>query len=62
MRHCDICGEEVEFVTKCKSCDERFCIDCGEIESKECVYCQEGKEVDEDHDEDDEDGEGDDNW
>ena len=53
MPHCDICGEDVEHVTKCKTCGEKFCTDCGEVEPKECVYCLDSEEVDDDHDDDD---------
>jgi hypothetical protein len=45
MPICAICGEEVEHVTKCKMCGEKFCQDCGEPDEKLCIYC-----VDEDDD------------
>lgn len=55
MPMCAMCGEEVEHVTKCKTCGEKFCADCGEVESKQCIYCLEDDEVivvDDDEDED----------
>ena len=57
MPICAMCGEEVEEVTKCKTCGEKFCVDCGDVESKQCVYCLE----DDDDDWDDSDEE-DDDW
>lgn len=49
MPDCDMCGEKVEEVTKCKMCGEKFCADCGEADQKLCIYC-----ADEDEEEDDE--------
>jgi hypothetical protein len=51
MPICAICGEEVENVTKCKMCGEKFCSDCGEPDEKLCIYC-----MDEDDDWDDDKG------
>ncbi len=39
MPICAICGEEVELVTKCKMCGEKFCSDCGDPDEKLCIYC-----------------------
>lgn len=39
MPICAICGEEVDHVTKCKMCGEKFCVDCGEPDEKLCIYC-----------------------
>ena len=39
MPICAICGEEFDHVTKCKTCGERFCADCGEADEKQCIYC-----------------------
>ena len=50
MPICANCGEQVEVVTKCKMCGEKFCSDCGEPDEKLCIYCL------------DEDDELDDNW
>jgi hypothetical protein len=47
MPICAICGENMEHVTRCKMCGEKFCQDCGNTAAKLCIYC------------DDEDG---DNW
>lgn len=54
MPMCSLCGENMENVTKCKTCGERFCIDCGEPSEKLCIYC-----LDEDYDSDDEDDDDD---
>jgi len=48
MPICANCGEQVEVVTKCKMCGEKFCSDCGEPDEKLCIYC-----LDEDDDLDD---------
>lgn len=55
MPICAICGEEVENVTKCKMCGEKFCSDCGEPDEKLCIYCMD----DDDDWDDDEDFEED---
>jgi hypothetical protein len=39
MPICAMCGEEVEHVTRCKTCAEKFCSDCGEPEQKQCIFC-----------------------
>jgi hypothetical protein len=51
---CAMCGEEVEHVTRCKTCAERFCSDCGEPEQKLCIYCLEADEDDDWNDDEDE--------
>ncbi|MCW4012190.1 MAG: hypothetical protein NWF07_04265 [Candidatus Bathyarchaeota archaeon] len=57
MPICAICGEEVEVVTKCKMCGEKFCSDCGEPDEKLCIYCLDDEDDadwdDDDWDEDD---------
>lgn len=59
MPICAICGEEVEHVTKCKMCGEKFCADCGEPDEKLCIYCLDDDDEDwgddKDWDEEDED-------
>lgn len=57
MPICAICGEEVEHVTKCKMCGEKFCSDCGEPDEKLCIYC-----MDDDDDWDDEEDFEDKDW
>jgi len=52
MPICAICGEEVDHVTKCKMCGEKFCVDCGEPDEKLCIYCLDDEEFDEDEEED----------
>jgi hypothetical protein len=56
MPTCEVCGEEEETVTKCKSCGTRFCEYCGLVEDKQCMVCQDfNDEGDSKKDEDDED-------
>jgi hypothetical protein len=50
MPLCTICGEDVEFVTKCEDCGEKFCASCGDFEDKLCDYCYDEDTVDEDED------------
>ena len=50
MPECAICGLDVDEVTRCKTCGDKFCSDCGEPKEKLCIYCIED---DEDDDEDD---------
>ena len=52
MPSCDVCGEEVEFVTACKTCGDWFCAECGEVDTKQCVYCLEDEDMDDEHEED----------
>lgn len=63
MPICAICGEEFDEVTKCKTCGEKFCADCGVADEKLCIYCVEDDDDDEDTDwnkEDDKDWDDDD--
>ena len=53
MPICAICGEEMEHVTRCKTCGEKFCADCGEADAKQCVYCLDDETTYEEDDEDD---------
>ena len=46
MPLCAICGEEFDQVTKCKMCGEKFCSDCGDLEDKLCIYCNEDEDED----------------
>ena len=50
MPICEICGEESDRVTECKTCLERFCADCGDANRKLCTYCDDD---DDDQDEND---------
>ena len=56
MPICAICGENEDQVTKCKTCGEKFCVDCGNTNTKLCFYCEEDT-VDDNTDDDDEDEE-----
>lgn len=56
MPVCEICGEEVNKVTKCNSCGDKFCEDCGSEDGKVCIYCEEDEDAKaQDEHEDDED-------
>ena len=39
MPFCGICGEETSSTTKCVVCGDRFCMDCGDVDEKNCIYC-----------------------
>ena len=52
MSICEICGEESNQVTECKTCEEKFCAECGDVNKKLCYYCGDDDE-DDDSDEDD---------
>jgi len=41
MAKCEICGDKVEEVSKCKECSTKFCNDCGEPIEELCEYCYE---------------------
>ena len=56
MPICEICGEDSDKVTKCKSCGYKFCEDCGDEGGKVCIYCEEDIEDDESDDEDEDNG------
>jgi hypothetical protein len=51
---CEICGEEADKLTKCKSCGAKFCEDCGSTIEKLCEFCAEEQEIDGDEDADEE--------
>ena len=55
MPECEICGEEADKLTICKSCGCKFCEDCGSPIEKLCEFCSEEDECDGDLDLDDED-------
>ena len=55
MPLCSLCGENMDHVTKCKNCGERFCDDCGEPEEKLCIYCLDEDYEDDDYEEDEDD-------
>jgi hypothetical protein len=57
MPICELCGEEEEVVTKCKSCGKLFCEYCGVDESRMCMECldEEDDEYDEDFDDEEDD-------
>jgi len=47
MPECEVCGEQVEKISRCKSCGTSFCEDDGDPEEKLCIYClEEGDNVD----------------
>jgi len=38
---CDICYEQKELVTLCKTCNHPFCMDCiRQIQNNNCAYCR----------------------
>lgn len=46
---CEICGEEIARLYKCKKCDASFCEDCGSISEGLCIDClEENPEEEED--------------
>jgi hypothetical protein len=44
MPECEICGEEVEKVYRCKVCGVNFCEFCGSIEKMLCSDCMDEEE------------------
>jgi hypothetical protein len=50
MPECEICGEEADKLTICKSCGCKFCEDCGSPVEKLCEFCAEEDEYDGDSD------------
>jgi len=44
MPECEICGEEVAKVYKCKQCGVLFCANCGSSSQGLCIDCSEGEE------------------
>ena len=50
MPICEVCGEDETTVTKCKTCGLNFCEYCGEVETKQCIECDDGSDDDEDSD------------
>ena len=56
MPICVICGEDSDAVTKCKTCGDKFCEDCGDEGGKVCIYCEEDEKDDklrDEHEDDD---------
>lgn len=53
MPECEICGEEADKFTKCKSCGAKFCEDCGSTVEKLCEFCAEEQKHGDDEDEED---------
>jgi hypothetical protein len=45
MPECEICGEDVETVYRCKNCDASFCEYCGSRVEKLCIDCLDKEEV-----------------
>jgi hypothetical protein len=45
-----MCGGEIGHVTKCKMCGQKFCAECGRVDEKLCVYCQEDDDDLDDYD------------
>lgn len=62
-KECEICGEPVDTVYKCKVCGANFCEECGSVEDKLCLMCLE-EEEDEDWEEEEdwEEDEEDEDW
>ena len=52
MTICELCGEEEDIVTKCKTCGMQFCEFCGSVEEKQCIECLETDDEDDDDKED----------
>jgi len=40
MPVCEVCGDEVEHVTRCSRCKMLFCDECGSVEDRLCMLCQ----------------------
>jgi hypothetical protein len=55
MPLCNLCGENMDMVTKCTQCGARFCIDCGEPDEKLCIYCYDEDDDDDEWDDEEED-------
>ena len=49
MPICDSCGEETDHVTKCKTCGDKFCADCGDVQKQLCLYCIDDENADDDN-------------
>ena len=39
MPKCEVCEEDEDTVTKCKTCGTTFCEYCGSAEDKQCILC-----------------------
>jgi hypothetical protein len=52
MPICEMCGEEEDIVTKCKTCGMQFCEFCGSVDDKQCIECLDNSDDDNDDDED----------
>ena len=48
MTICEVCGEEEDTVTKCKTCGTTFCEFCGSVDDKQCIACLETDNEDDD--------------
>ena len=48
MTICEVCGEEEDIVTKCKTCGTNFCEFCGSVDDKQCIACLETDNEDDD--------------
>lgn len=44
MPICELCGEEVDYVIRCKRCGRSFCDLCGSMIDKLCYDCLEEEE------------------
>jgi hypothetical protein len=55
MPICEVCGEEDTSVTKCKTCNVKFCEYCGSVEDRQCIECIEYSDDDDNYEDDKED-------
>ncbi|MBC8274571.1 MAG: hypothetical protein H8E40_06360 [Chloroflexi bacterium] len=53
MPICEVCGEEEDTVTNCKTCGTKFCEYCGSVEDKKCILCLDNTDEDDDDKDDD---------
>jgi hypothetical protein len=53
MTICEVCGEEEDIVTKCKTCGTQFCEFCGSVDDKTCIACLDNIYEDDDDKDDD---------
>jgi hypothetical protein len=45
MPECEICGIDSEPTYRCKTCNARYCEECGSVEEKLCMICLENQIV-----------------
>lgn len=61
MPVCEVCGDEIDSVTRCRKCDILFCDECGSVEDRLCLFCAEELAMEEETDEEESD-EKKENW